>query len=200
MLSNASDTMEYAVDTTTRVAMTSKQMGQVEMKGQEAILSHPTNPQSTERTPKRKGVASSENVLAGTKMDTLGASGSVENAGNWPMNLQDTSERERKRLEQWKEKDSPRRTPDEPDGETAVPGGAQKVQERPTGVRDEGAIETNALCRETGPGGHAELQEASRDVKIDLDRQGVVEGAELDGRCGGLRTLQLETSWNATAS
>ena len=150
------------------------------MKGQEAIPSHPTNLQSTERTSERKGVASSENVLAGAKTDAFGASGSVQNAGNWPMNLQDASERERKRSEQWKEKDLPRRTPDEPDGETAVPGGAQRVQERPTGVRDEGAVETNALCRETGPGGHAELQQASRDVKIDLDRQDVVEGAEYD--------------------
>ena len=96
------------------------------------------------------------------------------------MNLQDASERERKHLEQWKEKDSPRRTPDEPDGETAIPGGAQRVQERPTGVRDEGAVKMNTLCRETGPGGHAELQQASRDVKIDLDRQDVVEGAEYD--------------------
>ena len=124
MLSNTSDTMEYAVDTTTRVATMLKRMRQVKMKGQEAIQSHPTNPQSTERTPERKGVASSENVLAGAKTDALGASGSAENAGNWSMNLQDVSERERKRLEQWKEKDSPRRTPDEPDGETAVPGGA----------------------------------------------------------------------------
>ena len=96
------------------------------------------------------------------------------------MDLQDASERKRKHLEQWKEKYSPRRTPDEPDGETAVPGEAQKVQERPTGVGDESAVETNALCRETGSGGHAELQEVSRDVKIDLDRQDVVEGAEYD--------------------
>ena len=75
-----------------------------------------------------------ENVLAGAKTDMLGASGSVENAGNWPMNLQDMSEHEHKHLEQWKEKDSPRRTPDELDGETAIPRGAQKVQECPIGV------------------------------------------------------------------
>ena len=125
-------------------------------------------------------MASLENVLAGAKTDVLGASGSAENAGNWLMNLQDVSECECKCLEQWKEKDSPRRTPDEPDGEMAIPGGAQKVQERPTGVRDKSAVETNALCRETGPGGHAELQEASRDVKIDLDCQDVVEGAKYD--------------------
>ena len=51
MLSNTSDMMEYAVDTTTRVVMMLKRMRQVKMKGQEAIQSHPTNPQSTERTP-----------------------------------------------------------------------------------------------------------------------------------------------------
>ena len=39
----------------------------------------------------------------------------------------------------------------------------------------------NTLRRETGPGGHAELQEASRGVEVDSDRRNVVEGSEYDG-------------------
>ena len=57
------------------------------------------NPQSTDQTSEQR-VASLENVLAGTDTDALGASGSVEDAGDWPMNLQDASERKRKRSEQ----------------------------------------------------------------------------------------------------
>ena len=127
------------------VVMTLKQMHQVKIKGQKAILSHPTDLQLTEQTSEQKEVTSLENILVGAEMDALGASGSIEDAGNWPMNLQDMSECECKFSEQWKENDSPGKTSDELDGKTAISRCAQKVQEGPTGVRDKSTIKTKVL-------------------------------------------------------
>ena len=43
----------------------------------------------------------------------------------------------------------------------------------------------DTLCQDTGPGGHIELQEALRGIKVDLDCQDIVEGAEYNGiGCG----------------
>ena len=144
----------------------------------------PNVPPSVELEGERKLVSSSEDARTSDEADALGASGHVEDTWKQPKELRNALERLRERSEQGEEENSPRSAPgelDEPNSETAVPGGIQRVQECPTGVRDECVVETNALRREPRSGGHAELQEASRGVEGVRDRRKVVEGADCDG-------------------
>ena len=124
-------------------------------------------PPSVELEGERKSVANSDDARTSDEADASGASGHVWDARVRQTKPRNASERVRERLERRGEENSPKlvpEAPDEPDGETAVPGDAHRVQERPTGVRDERFVETNMLRRETGPGGQAELQEASRSI------------------------------------
>ena len=108
---------------------------------------------------------------------TSGASGHIEDVKTWPRRLRDASERISKRPERTGRNNSPgrpREEPNEPGGETVVPGGVHNVQEGPEDDRNERVDGTNAPCRGIGPGGHLEVQRELRGVKVDLDRQTVV--------------------------
>ena len=59
----------------------------------------------------------------------------------------------------------------------AILGGAYDIQECPRIIRNECVIKTNALRRDTGPGGRLGKQEASRVVEVDWDRRNVVKDA-----------------------
>ncbi|KAF8126185.1 hypothetical protein EV363DRAFT_1401974 [Boletus edulis] len=48
--------------------------------------------------------------------------------------------------------------------------------------RSKHIIKTSVLCRDRGPGGHIEVQEARSDVECDWRRENDVEGAQMDGR------------------
>ena len=77
----------------------------------------------------------------------------------------------------------PREEPDDPGGETAVPGSVHDVQEHPRNVRNECTDETDAPGRVTGPGGYLELQEESEDIEGDSDRANIVDHAGYDRVC-----------------
>lgn len=66
-------------------------------------------------------------------------------------------------------------------GKTAVPGGVNNIQEHPKKVRDERVDETNACCRDIGPGGRLCEQVRPGDVERNLERQNVVEGVGYEG-------------------
>ena len=82
-------------------------------------------------------------------------------------------------------------------GEQVRPGHVEDVWDRrnvvdsggydgidPRSDENERVVETNALRRGIGPGGHRGEQEATGDVERDWKRQNVVEGAGYDGRWG----------------
>ena len=103
-----------------------------------------------------------------------------------PMKLHQASKRGRGRSEPKEENNSPsrpREEPDDPGGETAVPGGVHDVQEHPRNVSNECADETDAPGRVTGPGGYLELQEESEDIEGDSDRTNVVDHAGYNRVC-----------------
>ena len=132
--------------------------------------------------------ASCRDELTGAETDASGASQHHEDPRNWPRKLPDRLERVSKRSERGEVENSPRSAadnPDEPDGETDVPGGAQRVQERPRDDRNGRVVETNVLRRDTGPGDPRGEQEASRGVEGVRDRRKVVDDAEHDGICHG---------------
>ena len=95
-------------------------------------------PASVELEGERKSVASSDDACTSDEADASGASGHVGDGRMRPTKPRNASERVRERLERRGEENSPKlvpEAPDEPDGETAVPGDAHRIQERPTGVR-----------------------------------------------------------------
>ena len=142
-----------------------------------------------------EGMASSENARTSDEADTLGTSGNVEDTGNQQKKPRNASEHVRERLEQGEQKYSPRPGPDKldtPDGETAVPGGVQRVQGRPSNVSNDRVDRTDAPARHRAPGSHRGEQEAIGNVKGDSDRRKVVDYANYDGIC--LRTDGNERS------
>ena len=112
-------------------------------------------------------------------------SGSVQDVRNMPMKLHQASKRVRERSEPKEEKNSPSRPREEPynpGGETAIPGGIHNVQERPKGVRNERVDGKNAPSRDTGSGGHLEVQGSSKDVEGNPDSANVAKRARYDGK------------------
>ena len=121
----------------------------------------------------------------GDEADALGASGGDEAAMKRPKKLRNASEHEPKGAEQRSRDDPPegaRGKPEEPGGEPLIPGSVQSDQEGPEGVRSERIDGTDALSRDTGPGGRLELQGELKGVEIDRDRRKVVEDAMYDGK------------------
>ena len=117
--------------------------------------------------------------------DAPPASRSVEDDGNWPRKLRKRSEHERRRLEPKEKGNSPcrpREEPYDPGGETAVPGGAHDVQERPRNIRDERVDGTDTPSRVIDSEGHLGDREKSEVVKGDPDHGKVVEGARYNGK------------------
>ena len=107
--------------------------------------------------------------------------GRIEDVGKRPRKLRNASKHTRERSERRNPGDSPRRTPEEledPGGETLMPGGVHNVQEGPRKVKDERVDGTDAPCRDTGPGRDLEVQEESKGVEVDRDRQKVVEAPD----------------------
>ena len=53
-------------------------------------------------------------------------------------------------------------------------------KQRPRDYQDEHVNDMNALCRARGPGGHIDLQEASRCIEDDWSYTRVVDDGEID--------------------
>jgi hypothetical protein len=140
-------------------------------------------PPSVELEGERKTVASCDVERNGGEADASGASDGVEDDGKRPMDLRKTSERADEPLEHRSREDSPGTAPDEPDepgGETAVPGDAHSTQEGPRCKGNGGGGETSASDRDTWPGGCRGWQVESRSTEGVRDRENVVDGAEYD--------------------
>lgn len=74
-----------------------------------------------------------DNVRTSNEADALGASGHAEDVLKWIKNLDNSSERANKHLEQVGEKSLPRKTPydpNKPGNETPTPGNIHSVQGR----------------------------------------------------------------------
>ena len=122
----------------------------------------------------------------GDEADALGASRSVEDDGGRPMKLRNASERERERSKRRSRKYSPGRPgeePDEPDGETVVPGDVHSTQEGPRGEGNQRVDDANASDRDTQSRGCRSDQVESRGVEGVRDRQRIVDRAGYDGIC-----------------
>ena len=163
--------------------------------GDEDPRNRPKAAQNTsERERERSGGRSPEDSPEGGRDDrgdprgkahTSGVPGRIEDVGKWPRKLRKASKRVSERSERRSPENSPsrpREEPEDPGGETRVPGSVQSDQEGPEGVRDERVDETNAPCRDTGPGGRLELQRDSRGVEVDRDCRKVVKGTEHHGK------------------
>ena len=90
-----------------------------------------------------------------------GVSGRIEDVKKWSRKLRNALNRVRERSEGRSRKDSPGRAqvkPEDPGGETLVPGSVHDVQERPRNIRNERADGTDARSQDTGPGGRLEVQ------------------------------------------
>ena len=113
------------------------------------------------------------------------ASGCIEDVGKRPKKLRNASKHARESSERRNPEDSPCRPegePYDPGGEGLIPGSVQSEREGPEGVRNERVDGTDAPTRDTGPGGHLEVQEESRGVEVDRDHQKVVDSAGHDGK------------------
>jgi hypothetical protein len=136
-------------------------------------------------SPKR---AQYEQDPPGDKAVVSTASGLDEDPRNRPRKLCNTSERADEALEHRSREDSPGTAPDEPDepgGETAVPGDAHSTQEGPRCKANGGGGETSAPRRDRGPGGRLGEQGKSGDVEEDRERQSDGNGDQECERRGG---------------
>ena len=114
-----------------------------------------------------------------SEADASEASGSVEDAGEQPKKPQGASERERKRSKPKEEDyspDRPREEPEDPGGEAVASGGVQGHLEHTRTMENERVVETNALRRGRGPGGHIGEKDETGGVETDRRR-------ESDGKC-----------------
>ena len=86
--------------------------------------------------------------------------------------------------------------PEGPGSETLIPGGVHNVQEGPRNVRTERIDRTNAPSHNTGQGWHLEVQEESKGIEVDRDRQKVVEGIGHDGKHPKIEENQRDVKMN----
>ena len=150
-------------------------------------VQRPDEPPSVELEGERKSVASCDAGPTAGETHVLGASRREKDARKRPKKPRNALEHVRGHLERKGPEDSPRRAPDEPEGpggETAVPGGVQRVQEDPRSVRNERADETDSPRRDWPPlaGGHLGDREKSEVDEGDPDCAKVVEGAGHNGK------------------
>ena len=145
-------------------------------------------PPSVELEGERRSRASCDDGPTSDVTDTSRASEGIEDDGNRPKKLRKALEHVSKRSDPKEREDSqgrPGDEPDEPGGETAVPGDCQKSQQRPMNVSNERVDEANTSHRDRGPGGDPGEREEPGDVEGDRERQSDGDGGEMDGRrCG----------------
>ena len=123
--------------------------------------------------------------MLGDEADTLIASEGVEVDGSHATKLWETSKQVSKRSEGSSQKDLPGRPgeePEEPGGETAVPGNAYTYQEGPRGDASDDSGGTNVPSRDTWPGGQMGELDGSRGVEVIQDCEIVVNGAASSAR------------------
>ena len=104
---------------------------------------------------------------------------SIEDALKQSKKLWNASELERKRSEQRENKNSPYRPREEPDdlgGKAVASGGVKSHLECTRTEENKRVIETNALRRDRGPGGHIGKKDKAGGVETDRRR-------ESDGKC-----------------
>ena len=135
-------------------------------------------PPGVELEGKMRSRASCDDGPTSDVTDASRASEGVEDDGNRPKKLRKTLERVSKRSEPKEREDSRGRLgdePDEPGGETGVPGDCQTSQKRPRNVSNERVDEANTSHRDRGPGSDPGDRERQSDGDVD----------EMDGRRGG---------------
>ena len=64
--------------------------------------------------------------------------------------------------------------------ETTMPGGVHNIRERPRSIINEHVDRTDAADRDNGLGGHLNLPEDLRGIKIESDSRKVVDGVDYD--------------------